>query len=635
MINAIMKIGEWAGEKEGTLGTLRNFIQDPNSTGRYRKVIIILLEEKEGNYNFKDVDLEEFREDYILRYLYRKGSSSRETDITPTSRLSGKDIGHTFANRILKCLLNIKDNKTDYKLSGAEEKEVEKIIEVLDTNKKEIIDSLNERVEEISKGESAILTLGFENGSERRYIGDMSVFQKVLLQKAKVNYYFQYKKESLSSNQVCSVCQNNKAEVYGFVNTYNFYTVDKPGFVTGGFRQEDAWKNYPVCFDCATRLEEGRKYIADNLNFKFYGFNYYVIPKFFSDKIMDNVLTIIEDYFEKEMDRSVKASFEQKYVERLTDAEDEIFELLSEQDDNLNLNMMFYRKKQSAFNILMYIEDILPSRMKKLFDVKKEVEEIAIFKEPQKDGKRLLYFNFKLLRNFFPYVSKTLSYDKHFLEMANKIFSLKPVDYNFLLRFIVQKLRNRFTQGETIYIDTLSGFMLLYYIGRLGVLKKGGKKMEIEIIEELQDVVESESTTLLKRIELFFDQHKGFFDSPARKAAFLVGVLVQKLLNIQRLPIVSNAQPGKEPFRHRLKGLKLDEKQVKKLFPEAQNKLEEYGKNYYRQLETIISQYLVAAETNWKNMTNDEISFYFVIGMNLSNLFKTSEEDKNDNQSDQ
>ncbi len=102
----------------------------------------------------------------------------------------------------------------------------------------------------------------------------MDIFRKVMIHNSRVNYYSKYKTESIGRDKVCSVCQAKKAEVYGFVNTYNFYTVDKPGFVTGGFRQEDAWKNYPVCFDCAAMLEEGRKYIDNYLSFKFYGFNY-------------------------------------------------------------------------------------------------------------------------------------------------------------------------------------------------------------------------------------------------------------------------------------------------------------------------------------------------------------------------
>ena len=59
-----------------------------------------------------------------------------------------------------------------------------------------------------------------------------------------------------------------------------------------------------------------------------------------------------------------------------------------------------------------------------------------------------------------------------------------------------------------------------------------------------------------------------------------------------------------------------------------QNKLEEYGKNYYRTLESIISKYFILAGNGWK-MSNDEISFYFVLGMNLSYIFKAKKESDN------
>ncbi len=633
MINAVMKIGKWVCKREGSLGALKNFVENPNNTGRYRKVIVILLEDKNGKYHFKEVDLEEFREDHLLKYLYRSGSS-RGTDITPTSKLSGKPISYTYEEKLFKCLLGIKSSAAALRLTTQEQNAINEIIKQLNINKKLVTEGLNERAKEVAKGEGSILTICFERDGERKYIGDMEVFRKVLIQNSKTKYHSKYKTQSVGTDKVCSVCQKTRAEVYGFVNTYNFYTVDKPGFVTGGFRQEDAWKNFPVCFDCAAMLEEGKKYINDNLSFKFYRFNYLLIPKFFSDTVMNDVMTIMEDYFEKEEDKKIRASFEQKFAARLTDAEDEIFELLSEQKDNLNLNLMFYREKQGAFNILLNIEDVLPSRMRKLLDVKKEVDEIDIFKKPEKDGQRLLFFNFKLLRNVFPYVSKTLSYDKQFLEMVNKIFSLRSVDYDLLMKFIVGGVRyiyaeytKRKAKWDDILFESLKGFMLLYYIGRLGILKKGGRRMEIEIIKEFEDIAGDESLILLRKIELFFDRHKGFFNSnaaEAKKCVFLIGVLIQKLLNIQ-----FKFRDKSTPFRSKLQGLKLNEGLVKKLLPEAQNKLEEYGKNYYRQLEAIISQYMVAAGTKWQ-ISNDEISVYFVLGMNLSELFKTKEEDKDD-----
>jgi CRISPR-associated protein Csh1 len=79
---------------------------------------------------------------------------------------------------------------------------------------------------------------------------------------------------------------------------------------------------------------------------------------------------------------------------------------------------------------------------------------------------------------------------------------------------------------------------------------------------------------------------------------------------------------GATPFRVKLQGLRLDQKQVQSLLPEIQNKLEEYGKNYYRDLEHLTSSYFLKASQDWK-LSKDEISFYFVLGMNLSSAFKT------------
>ena len=81
------------------------------------------------------------------------------------------------------------------------------------------------------------------------------------------------------------------------------------------------------------------------------------------------------------------------------------------------------------------------------------------------------------------------------------------------------------------------------------------------------------------------------------------------------------------PFKTKLQGLSLDERMIKGLLPKIQNKLEEYGKNYYRNLEELISKHMVKAGSNW-GMTKDEISFYFVLGMNLSNYLKNKKEDE-------
>jgi CRISPR-associated protein Csh1 len=341
---------------------------------------------------------------------------------------------------------------------------------------------------------------------------------------------------------------------------------------------------------------------------------------------LEETLDVLEDMSDHRSTEMIQVGFDQTYINRLTDAEDEIFDLISQEKDYVSFDLLFYREKQSAFKILLHVEDILPSRFKKLFDLKARVDEIDIFKSEisKKDGKRLLVFNFRVLRNFFPYVSKTRSYDKHFLELAGKIFSLKPVDYHLIIKAIVTKLRSRFVNGEYMKIDCLSGYLLLSYLSGLGILSKGGERMEVKPIEDLKESFGAEDISISDKIEMFFDAHSGFFDNAEKKASFLVGVLVQYVLNIQK----RRAQGAKPPFLKKMQGLRLTEPIVKRMSYEAQNKLEQYDENYYRELQTVIAQYMVFSGSKWA-ITNDEISFYFTVGMNLANLFKSKKEGDN------
>ena len=325
MIQAIMKIGQWAGEMDGTKGSIQNFVQNPNEKGNIRKVFTITLGKQDDSWIYKDVEIEEFRQKYLAKYLYRHGSSSG-ADITPTSKFAG-DMKKTFKKKIVRSIDDIFREAENLGLDFKERKQVEKIRKALSAAEIPITERLIERSEEIERREGAIITLVFQENEKRKYIGDLELFHKVLMSKAKEKYFKQYGKKSLGNNQMCSVCQEQQTEVYGFVNTYNFYTVDKPGFVSGGFKQQNAWKNYPVCFECASNLELGKKYLNEKLSFSFYGFRYLLIPKFFSDSIMEETIDVLEDMFEHRATEMIEAGFNQTYINRLTDAEDEIFDL--------------------------------------------------------------------------------------------------------------------------------------------------------------------------------------------------------------------------------------------------------------------------------------------------------------------
>jgi CRISPR-associated protein Csh1 len=609
MIEAIREIGLYALKKEGksTDEPLGVLVDNPSNRNT-KNIMFISFNKENGEYVYQGIELEEFDSEKLHLYLYRKGSA-RGTDLTPTAMVTNPI--NTFRQKISGWFKDYAQSEDERLFSN--------IGKCIEENKAQIEMELQEKY----SNENNIISLKIDG----KYLGDIEEFKDKLIDKAKVDYYYKSSfttgKESIAEDRLCAVCKKNKAEVYGFVSTFKFYTVDKPGFVSGGFRQSNAWKNYPVCLECALILEEGKKYLGKQFNFNFYGTKYLLIPKFLinaSDEEKKKVFRV----FDGEPD----PRFLREEVKRLTNDENEALYFLSKFQNYLNLNFLFYSAPKgfegAVFNVLHYIEDILPSRIKQLFEAKKEIDKKIIFKEhlipiyenQRRVGEKPLEFNFGILRNFF-YNSEERNpiSDSYFLETTNRIFSSRAVDYDFILGFIVNKLRSDFVNSYSTQTDALKGFMLLLFLKKLGLINitKGDKKMNETFFNSDGEIKE--------KVDKFFNEFEDFFNLPEKRAVFLEGVLAQFLLNIQWL------DRGVQPFRARLKGLKMNESIIKKLLPEIQNKLEEYGKNYYGQLEEIISGYFVQAGDNWQ-LSNDEISFYFTLGMNLSKNFKSEKENK-------
>lgn len=307
---------------------------------------------------------------------------------------------------------------------------------------------------------------------------------------------------------------------------------------------------------------------------------------------------ILSDYNTFKLRESAK-----KEQERLTNAEDEIFDILARQQNIAAFTLFFYEENNSEFKILQEIEDVFPSRFRTLFDIKSWVEEFddfknlkGIYKKGQLDN---LKFDFGIVRYFFH--SK---FNTDFLDITAKIFLGKPLSKDYVFHRISDHLAEKF-RHEEMYYDVHKALMLLKVLYKLQLIEDVPLKKEI---------------SMDNMYEVYFNKHPDFFNADVKKAIFLEGVLVKKVLNIQY------QERNATPFRKRLNGLKLDARTVKRLLPEAIEKLEQYGKNYYKDLETNISSYLVSGEPDLKKMTVDEISFYFTMGMNLSNQFKKQEE---------
>lgn len=562
MLTAIKQIGDFYD------------IEAPSKRPLDAKVILIKVNTETQKY--EGLEPEDFDSQKSDIYMFKEGRSKGNVP-SPFCPL-------TEASRTLKKIQAWLNNCVKIKADNLSDSMplVNEALNIIKSHKDSIISDISQVSESIPKKTRKFLTLKINN----KYPGQYQIFKKSIEDMDE-----RKRKKSLSIG-TCSICGSPNKEVSGTTDVFKFYTIDKPGFITGGFKESDAWKNYPVCSDCKQSLERGKKFIEEHLNFRFYGLNYLLIPE-----LIIGDWTLFKDIVSVLAETKQTFSLTEVIRRRLTDDESEILEYLSSMNDTLAINFLFLQKQQSAERILLLIEDVLPSRLKRLFDAKDYVDNT--FGNGRDKG-----FNFGSLRVFFSKSDdnkKTQDLNKYFLDIVDNIFRGEKISLQFLMKFFMSVIRRaminddqfNFSQFNFRVRDGLKTLLYLQFLGLTNI--KEGNPMEKGLFEG------------------FFERYGKALNTPAIRAVFLLGVLTQLLLNKQY------AERGSKPFLKKLKGLKMDENDVKKLLPEVQNKLEEYdsfdrGK---RLIASEASKYLLEAGNEWK-MSADEINFYFACGMNLA-----------------
>ncbi len=603
MIEGIHKIGLLQKKED----FLDEFIEDMGNKNKHVFKIMINIDNEKPIY--ENIQYEEYDTSKKLKYFYKRGSANGP-DKTPTSKVT--EIEKTFNNKIRNVFSKyLKENKKF--LSDKEQLLISNLHNLVSENyntmQKDLIDRAKEN--DFLKNENefkdpSIITFIFKQNGTEHYIGDLELFVNVFTNNENEAYKSFYNKSNIDSRanyKYCYICRKKANEVWGFVNTYNFYTADKESYVAGGFKQELMWRNYPVCSECAKVLERGKKYIDAKSSYRFCGFNYLLVPELIIDnedllrQLLFNTLNKYKDFSLSEE----KSTLIEKVEERA-------LRVLSNVNNQINFNFLFYEKSNSAFKILLYLREIAPTRLKFLIEKKDKVDNFErkfdIFQEI-KTKKEIIYFNFSFtfIREFFPNSKNEGNFDNYFLSILNNIFIGKSISMDFLVARFMEKIRTEFLNDNWIDPLILKSYKILIYLEKINLLDRRRKKMK----------------NYQNNYDEFFTENP-IFDEEVKKALFLEGVLAQKLLNIQY------RDRQAEPFRSRLNGLKIDEKVAKRLLPEIINKLEEYNKNYYKDLEEVIGEYFI--KSDFKKYSIDEMSYYFTLGMVLAKYFKFDNEEK-------
>jgi len=566
MLRALRTLGELLG---GPM--LHDLVQ-----ARY---VAVLEFDETGRY--LGAELEPFQAKDVPRYLYKNAKGSNPPTSTPSLILNRNQIATSLKNarNAYRKLRPLESSLPPLDLEDA-------------TLWPRMAEDLAQRLQGLPKRERVLLTVRIGG----KYMGDREDFRRALQA-----LFRQEGRDSLGVAQ-CAVCGEVK-EVSGDISPFKFYTIDKPGYIVGGFDKRQAYKAFPLCYDCRDLIQRGRQHVEDNLTFAFAPhMRYMLIPDFiFGPEVLhQEVLDILTTERTQWAQRLHRLKAEE--LRRITQDEEDILEVLSEERDVMTMHFLFIERQQGKEAIELYIQDVYPSRLRDLFRAKEIVE--TLLSRRCVDGSRYDYtFTYATLHRFF-YKSDSNKRNpdllRHFYELVDRTFRGIPVSDAYLIPFLIRQIRNDVVQPDRrdqqkayrfIIQDALASFLFVQFT--------------------TQKEVVSISTKGLSTLEAFLDALP-ILDIDLKKGLFLLGALTERLLRVQY------SARNSAPFWKVLKSLKMTETDLRGLLPKVRNKLQEYDK--FGRGEAALferaSYYLAQTSTPWR-LGTDELNFFFALGMGL------------------
>lgn len=607
MLRALYELGAYLVENEGR-GGLNDYL-DTDKLAEYDRVLAVQFHQNNDSYIFGDVVIYDLngRESAVM---YKWGSP-RGGDWTPTSRvtrmytLNEKEDPDTKMDTISR-VFELWFQKTEL-----DDSMISEVIEEYESHEAEIRDAIVEKYRQISD-EDVVLTVQYEgDDGEMYFISDLSLFVDAVKAKVAEKWAEKHDEVSRSENDRCSLCHEKRA-VLGFAFPFAFYTVDNKKFAPD-FDQSRSWQNLPLCEDCALKLRVGRNFVEEN-NFSFYigePLQYYVVPSFpiegpKDDALMANILEgkDREDYSFMQAERF----YEQTDIEY-----------------PLNLDIVFYRIEQSSQKIERHVEGVSPPWMREADQTLRNAY-ADIYRDHSLDDIDYQLDNSETLKQLDMLIYRTLpntygdpeGFLNDALDLTERILTGDDIEYDRLLVLVGDEIHSRLRNNDNYRGYALRTFLFLTFLTRLNVLKHHGQPMK-----DYEDIKATWDETVPDDVQQFFADFPETFNTPAKRAVFLQGVLAQHLIDVQSQIRNSNDAP----LRKKLSSLRLTVDRTQKLLPDLYQDIDAYDRKSdypieYRALRTATARYFAEADDEGWNLTDEEVRYYFVLGMSLNRVFK-------------
>jgi len=416
----------------------------------------------------------------------------------------------------------------------------------------------------------------------------------------------EYQKTDLTAaERSCSLCGQVRPVVYGNFSKLKTYILDQPGRIVGGFTFSQAARNFPVCRECAVNASHGIDIVLRDLSFSMFGIDYLIIP----DATEDDLL--LEFYDNAIQWREQRASLKGEKLQRITRDEKEILDLIGEEfggTTNLSLTLVFYRESKAQWRILAEVPEVLPSWLATVYEAKREVEA-----ELPEEANVAVTLGVVLDATRQAQGVSNKEGERLFLQWTEAILRGGCLDRRAVMRIVVDYILREYREdtrrgeGKSLRggFAALQGYLLVRLLEELSIIEKaGGGQME-------------SVNSFDNKWSQYLQERADFFGAPESRVAFLTGALIQQVAWVQQRE--RNLQGAEDaPIFKKVRGMRLDAPRLQGLLSEAKEKLLVYeADRYYGDLQELLSSEWTQVGADW-NLSTDEITFYFALGLNLS-----------------
>lgn len=605
MLETLRKLGEAAAELDGKTEAVDLLWEGlPSNYDREMTVVFNFAGE------FQRVDAREVPSSELPDFRF-KDPHPRKALWTPVSKYSGKS--QNVLVRLRKALSEANswaEKRTEWAAKG---KLLSQIEEALETSEAQITAAIDEQVKQVAdKDHRAFVTLRVD-GATPPAVHKWPLFNVYIPEDRLEDEYGRSGKDTLvSASQSCTLCGEMEKTVFGNYAELKSYHLDQPGQIAGGFSASAGTRNLPVCNGCAAQTTYGKRIAEQELAFGMYGLSYWLLPAAGQPEVVQEFLELIRTQ------QGRGATLRDEALERLTGDEDEILYFLAEEygdTDTVSLRMVVFLAQQAQWRILEEIDEVLPSRLQRIFAVKKRVESF--------DSDLKGRINLGTVREFTTQALKRGD-TRVFLEYVAAIFHGGRIDERELLRRVVDEIISTYKRrpGEGKYV-TLRGFGLIEFLRQLDVITWTGEER-----------MNATSSPPKDRFADFVSAHPAHFGGrPDRAVAFLTGALVRALARVQLEDRGQNTYDTHEaPAFKKLRGFRMSKERLRDLLAEAKMKLVAYradGDYINSRLQQMLSEQWITAEADWR-LTEDEATFYFTLGLNLFDRIAFSKSEENE-----